>query len=80
MTTVARQRGPTELCIRVTDETLGILDEIRRLSGLATNAEVIRAALGLLHHLELRRAQGYRVLLGSAGGQIARELSFGARP
>ncbi|MBF9034173.1 hypothetical protein HKCCE2091_07965 [Rhodobacterales bacterium HKCCE2091] len=68
---------PEQLCVRLSDDTRQILEEIKRISGLRSDAEVIRAALGLQHHLALRRAEGRRLYLADADGRVESELLLG---
>lgn len=76
MTRPHGQPRPEQLCMRLSPETRAILEHIKRDSGLANDAAVIRAALGLQHHISRRLAEGCRIYLSAPDGGIARELTL----
>lgn len=76
---MARAPRPEHLTIRLSSDTRALIEEIKRRSGLTSDAEVIRSALALHHHIASRMAEGRRVFLADATGQIDREVTLGGQ-
>ena len=68
---------PDEFHVSLAPATRALLEEIKRDGGYLTDAEAIRAALALQHHLTRRLTEGFRVVLRRPGSPD-RELSIGA--
>lgn len=65
---------PDELSVRLAPQTRALLEEIKETAGFASDAEAIRAALALQHHLARRLAEGHHLYLGTAEGELTREV------
>lgn len=67
---------PDELCVRLSPKTRALLEEIKLAGGYASDADAIRAALAVQHHLSRRMAEGYRLYLGASESRIEREVKL----
>lgn len=65
-----------DIYMRLAPATRTLLEEIKKDGGFVTDAEAIRAALALQHHLLRRMAGGMRVFLGVDADQIEREVAL----
>ncbi len=75
---MAPKLPPDEFHVSLAPATRAILEEIKRDGGYLTDAEAIRAALALQHHLTRRLAEGFHVIL-RRDGAADRELTLGDR-
>lgn len=66
---------PDEFHVTLAPATRAILEEIKRDGGYATDAEAIRAALAVQHHLARRLTEGFCIILRRPG-TTDRELTI----
>lgn len=65
---------PDALSVRLSAQTRALLEDTKALGGFANDAQAIRAALAVHHHLARRKAEGYKLYIGTAEGKLTREL------
>lgn len=66
---------PDELHISLAPATRALLEEIKQDRGYGSDAEAIRAAIALQHHLSRRLAEGFCIILRRPG-TTDRELTI----
>ncbi|MEM9319987.1 MAG: hypothetical protein AAGA70_13430 [Pseudomonadota bacterium] len=71
------QPEPEELRVQLSRESRALLEEIKRDAGYHNDAQAIRAALALQHHVARRLSEGFRLYLGDDQGNIGREVKIG---
>jgi len=69
---------PDEFHVRLAPATRALLEEIKRDGGFESDAEAIRAALALQHHLVRRVSEGFHLVLRKPG-KSDRTLTMGTR-